>query len=445
MKRYKRVFILLGVLVILVAAAFGVSHMRQRREAIRTFGETFLAIPSDTVTALDWTNGDTSLAFRKDGTWHWTEDEAFPVDQQKLSKLLAPFEDMAAAFVIDDVTDYGQYGLDDPACTIHLTAGETVTTVKLGAYSSLDQQRYVDIGDGRVYLAADDPMDAYDVELAGLIEHDAIPALDPAAFTASGEVELSARYTEDGDSYCDEDRYFTPDGLPMDTDLVRAWLDRLEGLTLTDYVTYNATAEELASWGLDSPSLTLAFTQKDGETVTISLSELVPPEDSGEETTAYIRVGDSPLVYALSPDDYALLARCGYDDLRHRELVTAPFDTVTGLTVTLEGESRAFEKGENSDGETVWTLDGQETPMTSLEAAIEALSAHEFTDQEPSGKLEIALTLNFDSEAHPTLTLELYRLDGSLCTAKVNGQTVATVSRSTVVTLIEAVNALVLG
>ncbi len=445
MKRYKRVFILLGVLVIVVAAAFAVSHMRERREAIKTSGETFLAVPADSVTALDWTNGDTSLAFHKEDNWLWDGDGAFPVDQEKIAKLLAPFESMAAAFVIDDVTDYGQYGLEEPACTVHLTQGETETTVKLGSYSALDEQRYVDIGDGKVYLVADDPLDDYGVELSDLIRHDTIPALDPASFTATGAAEMSATYNEEGDSYCPEDVYFTADGLPLDTDRVEDWLDRFESLTLTDYVTYNATDEELDEYGLAEPDLTVTVTPKEGDTLTLALSQIVPPEDSGEETKAYLRVGESKLVYSLDPDTYTLLSQCGYDDLRHRELVTAPFETVTGLTVTLEGESYDFEKSENSDGETVWTLNGQETSFSSLEAAVEALSAHGFTDQEPAGKLEIGLTLRLSDEAHPTLTLELYRLDGSLCTAKVNGETAATVSRSTVVTLIEAVNSIVLG
>ncbi len=445
MKRYKRVLILLGVLVVVVAAALAVSQIKERKEAIKTSGETFLAIPADSVTALAWTRGDADFAFNKMDGWRWDDDEAFPVDQDKVAKLLAPFENMTAAFVIDDVTDYGQYGLEEPECTVRLTAGETETTVKLGAYSALDEQRYVDIGDGKVYLVADDPLDDYDVELTDLIQNDRIPALDPSSFTVSGAAELSATYTEEGDSYCAEDVYFTADGLPMDTDRVETWLDRFASLPLTDYVTYNATPEELAAYGLDEPDLTVSLTQKEGETLTLEFSQLVPPEDSGEETKAYVRVNGSQIVYSLSPDNYTLLTQCGYDDLRHRELVTAPFDTVTGLTVTLEEKTYAFEKGENGDGETVWTLDGQEKAFTSLEAAVEALSAHSFTTEEPSGRLEIALTLRLSDEAHPTLTLELYRLDGSLCTAKVNGETVAAVSRSTVVTLIEAVNSLVLG
>ena len=42
----------------------------------------------------------------------------------------------------------------------------------------MDSQRYMDIGDGNVYLAVSDPLDAYDVELEDLIANDDVPYFD---------------------------------------------------------------------------------------------------------------------------------------------------------------------------------------------------------------------------------------------------------------------------
>lgn len=445
MKRYKRVLILLGVLVVVIAAALAVSHIQERKEAIKTSGETFLAVSPDSVTALDWTNGDTSLAFHKGDGWLWDDDEAFPVNQEEIAKLLAPFEDMAAAFVIDDVTDYGQYGLEEPECTIHLTYGEAETTVKLGSYSALDEERYVDIGDGKVYLVSDDPMDDYDVELSDLINHDKIPALDPASFTVSGAVELSATYNEDGDSYCAGDVYFTQDGLPLDTGRVEDWLDRFESLSLKDYVTYNVTDEELAAYGLMEPDLTVTVTPKEGDPMTFELSEVIPEgAESEEETKAYIRFNGSRIIYAIAPGDYMMISQAAYDDLRHRELFTPEFESVTAIDVTLEGVAYPFVLTENEEGDSVWTYSGVEIEISGVRSALTALTASSFTDEEPTGQEEISLTLHLTDEAHSELTITLYRLNGSLCSASVNAQPVCTVSRSLVVDLIEAVNAIVL-
>ena len=51
----------------------------------------------------------------------YDEDEAFPVDEEKMNALLETFQAFGAAFIIHDVTDFAQYGLDDPVCTIDLT------------------------------------------------------------------------------------------------------------------------------------------------------------------------------------------------------------------------------------------------------------------------------------------------------------------------------------
>lgn len=446
MKRYNRVLILVAVLAVAVAAAVTASKIQEKKEEIRTSGEPFLTVSPDTVTALSFHHGDTGLAFHKGDTWLWDDDEAFPVDQDKMAKLLSDFDGMAAAFIIDDVEDYAQYGLAEPECTVELTAGDASCTVKMGAYSALDQQRYVDIGDGKVYLVADDPVEDFEVELSDLIANDSIPVLAPASFSVSGAAELDAKYDEEGDSCCAEDVYFTDTGLPLDTGLVNDWLDRFETLTLTDYVTYNATEEELASCGLDSPGLTVKITQQEGDPLTLELSRITPEDaESEEDARAYIRVNGSPIVYSIAPTDYDLISAASYDDLRHRELFTADFAAVTSLDVTLEGETHTFTLGEDENGQSVWTYNGETFDMSAIETAVTALSATSFSGEEPTGQQEIALTIHLSDENHPELALTLYRRDGSTCAAVVNGQPVGALPRSSVIDLTEAVNAVVLG
>lgn len=79
------------------------------------------------------------------------------------------------SFIIEDVEDYGQYGLEKPVCTIDLEAGEESWQIQLGDYSKMDSKRYVSIGDGNVYLVNSDPMDLFDTTLNALIANDQIP------------------------------------------------------------------------------------------------------------------------------------------------------------------------------------------------------------------------------------------------------------------------------
>ena len=74
------------------------------------------------MTALSWETGTENLLFHKEEMWTYDEDAAFPVDEEKIGELLEIFEEFGVSFVIEDVEDYGQYGLDDPEGTIRLEA-----------------------------------------------------------------------------------------------------------------------------------------------------------------------------------------------------------------------------------------------------------------------------------------------------------------------------------
>ena len=179
MKRAKRLYILLGVLAVLSVAAIAVIQREEHKEKIKDSGEIILQIPYEGVTALSWENESESLSFHKgeDGVWTYDEDEKFPVSEEKIKELLEPFEEFAAAFVIEEVEDYSQYGLNDPVCTIHLENGEQELEIKLGNFSNMDSQRYVSIGDGKAYLVKDDPLNYFDAVLKDMLKQDEIPEI----------------------------------------------------------------------------------------------------------------------------------------------------------------------------------------------------------------------------------------------------------------------------
>ena len=392
------------------------------------------------------------------------------VDEEKIDELLAQFEDFAAAFVIDDVEDYEQYGLDEPVCTISITVGEESYTVELGDFSKMDEQRYVSIGDGKAYLVSHNPLDEFGAVLRDMILDDTIPEFDTAkqiAFT--GTENYTITYDEDGTSICADDVYFT-DGKPLDTDNVNEWLTALMGLGLTDYVSYNVTDEELQTFGLDESDLTITLdysnsdedgTETDFGTLVLHLSQnpeelaayekaLANEEDELPDVTCYARVGDSQIVYSITQTEFDKLTAVSYDTLRHQKLFTADFDTVTSMDVTLEGETYTFTYNppadeDSEDVEGMWAYDGAEFDVYDLRTALRSLTAVSFTDETPTGQEEISLVIHLDNEDFPTFTLTLYRYDGENCLAAVDGDPAALVSRAQTVDLVEAVRARTLG
>ena len=472
MKRSKRLCILLGVLAVACVATFALSRYQAKKEQIQTNGEVVLEIPVDSVQALSWEYDGETLSFHKDDKWIYDEDEAFPVDGEKIEGLLNQFSAIGAAFTIENPEDLSPYGLSDPTCSITITTDEETYTILLGGYSTMDSQRYVSIGDGNVYLVADDPLDDFDIGLRDLLDPDDIPAFDQVSeitFTGSENYQIFYEAYEDGSArtYCADDVYFVQqeDGtLPLDTDKVNSYLQTIRYLDLSDYVTYNVTDEELAQYGLDDPQLTIQvdYTEEneDGDEVsdTFTLhisrdpeelakaeaSESEDEEDTEEEITAYARVGDSPIVYRLYSESYSSLMRASCDDLRHAELFTADFADITQIDVSLEGTDYTITTDGSGDDRTYAYLE-TEVEIDDFRSALESLQADSFTDEAPAQKEEISLTLHLDNEAFPTVEISLYRYDGSSCLAVVDGVPTALVERSQVVDLVEAVNAIVLN
>lgn len=469
MKRLKRLYALVGVLIAVSVIAFAVSKYEERKEEIRSAGEVVLEIDPDGVTSLAWENETASLAFHKDETWLYDDDEAFPVSEDTITEFLSAFEAMSASFIIENAEDLSQYGLDDPVCTVTVGTDDTTHTITLGGFSKLDEERYVSTGDGNVYLVADDPYEVFDAELSEVIENDEAPSFDEvSAVTVSGVDDYTVTYTEDGGSYREEDVYFA-DSLAMDTEKVDSYLSGISALDLTTYVTYNVTDDELADFGLDSPELVVSvdYTSEDenGDEVsgTFVLSVSRDPDELAaaaeadeaeeaasdssqeeEEITAFARVGESQIVYQITGSEYESLMAATRDDLRHADVFPADFADVSQLDVTLEDETYTI-TADTSGDETVYTLGGEEIDAGDLESAVEALEANSFTDEAATGKLEIAFTATLSLDGSPSVTVELYRYDGESCLAVVDGEPLALIPRSDAVDLIEAVNAIVLN
>ena len=475
MKRAKRIYLLLGVLAAVCVAAFAVLKYEEHKELIQNTDEIILEVDPGTVDTLSWEYEGETLAFHRDEEEHWNYDgdEAFPVDDEKIADLLAQFEAFGAAFIIEEVTDFGQYGLDEPVCTINLAAGEESWEILVGDYSAMDEQRYVSIGDGNVYLVQGDPVDTFDAELKDLIKNDEIPDFDRAdSIQFTGEDSYQVVYQEDsGAARSEDDVYFKEEGgalLPLDTGLVNSYFSSIRSLSLTDYVTYNDTEEELASYGLDNPELTVTvnYVAEDEEgaettgTFTLSISrdpaELSAAadssadaegedaeEESADDITAYLRVDESPIVYQITGYSYQDLMAASYDDLRHQAVLTADFEDVTGIGITLEDTQYQITT-EGTGEDKVFSYAGEELDTGDLQSALEGLVASSFTQESPTQKEEIALTVYLDSETCPQVEIALYRYDGEQCLAVVDGEPVSLVPRSAVVDLIEAINAIVL-
>lgn len=470
MRRSKKIYILLCILAITAIATYAVKQYEEHKEKIRNSEEIILQIPKDSVKSLSWEykseDKKESFAFHKDDKWVYDEDELFPVDEEKINDLLDLFEEFRASFEIEDVDDYGQYGLDDPICTINLTTDEKSYKILVGDYSIMDSQRYVSIGDGKVYLVKEDPMEHYEIVLSDLIDHDKTPIFNNnvTKIQFKGTENYNVVYEKDSNkSYNVDDVYFAKiDGkeLPLDTTRVNSYLSRISQLNLKDYVTYKATDEDLIKYGLDKPELTVTIdytTKKDNEekTNTFVLKISRDPEEKNnienkdedskdEKITAYVRVGDSKIIYKISSDKYKNLMDASYNSLRHTEAFYGDFDDIKQIDISLEGVTYTI-TSEEKDDKKIYYYKDKEIDTTDLRTALRNLKAESFTDERPTQKKEIGLKLYLDNEKFPEIKIELYRYDGTNCLAVIDGEPTSLIKRSKVVDLIESIHAIVLN
>lgn len=453
MSKKKNIYILLSILVVVGIATVIVSNISLKKEKIKTSGEVVLEINPSDVTNLSWTIDDNTLSFSKDESFIYDDDTSFPLDNTKIVDLLGIFKSFSSSFVIEEVTDYSQYGLDKPLCTINIETTNKTYTIKLGNMSKMDEQRYVDIGDGNVYLAVSDPYDSYNVELSSLILNDEIPSMkEVTSITFKG----NENYTitkQDGISLCEDDMYFT-NGKALDNDLLDSYISIIKNLSLYDCVTYNVSEEELIEYGLDNPELeiSLNYTSREGEeNQSISLyvssnkeqletyNNTLDEDKNINSVTRYIRVNNSKIIYTITSSTYDTLTSNAYNDLRHQEIFMGDFDSISSIDVTLENNNYRFIKNDDT-----YMYDDEKIEITTLQNAITSLNADSFTNDVSTGQKEVSITLNLDNENYPTYKMDFYRYDGNKCLVYINDKPYAYVKRSAVVDIIEAINQIVL-
>ena len=468
MKRSKKIGILSGLLCCISLAAFGVSRYEEQKEIIKNSDEIILEVAGEEVKTLSWDCSTGSFAFHKDenGVWLYDTDEAFPVDDEKIWGMLEQFQEFGVSFIIEGVEDWEQYGLNDPVCTIHMeTEGETYE-ILLGDYSVMDSERYISIGDGNAYLVKNDPLESFEIQISDVIRHDEIPELkDVTQLQSSGEKSEHIFYEEDSTAtYYVGDVYFMERGedyQPLDTDRVDDYLDTVRSLNLKDYVDYDASEDDLAQYGLDTPVLSLSIdytttgegTEKEieenfvlniGRDPTEQEKENTEgEEESDEDVMAYARIGESKIIYQITSEEYRKLMDLSYDSLRHQEIFWADFSDMYQLDILLEGETYTITSEMEDDKRTYYYQD-EELEMAPIRSAVRGLKAGSFTDEQPDQKEEISLTIYLDNENYPEVQIQLYRYNGNDCIAVVDGKPIAFVERTYVVDLIEAVNSIVL-
>ena len=457
MKRTKRLKLLCIALVAIIAGTFAVTRIQSYSEKIKTGGGTILDLSASEVNTISWDGSSDTLSFHKsEDEWIYDEDEDFPVNDNSVNGLIADFADFDVSFTIEDADDLSQYGLDDPVCTINISTDDEDYEIKLGSYSNMDEQRYVSIGDGNVYLASSDPYDDFNIDIESLMADDDIPYSfgDEVTVKFEGAYTYGFEYVEDNTyTACSDDMYFTTaKHLALDTDKVTTYLNNISYVGLGSCMTYSATDEDKEKYGLANPDLrvTINYVDSDEEEQTFAFSigrkvadRDIELDEIDSSIEAYIQIEGSDIIYEITGSDMANILAGTYADLRHDEIFTSDTENVSKFVVEIDGSKYTF-NNKGSKKKQKWYLDDEEVEAEQILTTLQDITADEYTRTADCGKEEMSITIYSDNDNTSKIKYEFYRNDGDTCIVKINGKINCTVERSQVVDLIEAVNELIL-
>lgn len=481
MKRGRTLLILCAVLVLcvggyLIAASVTVTPGEDAQEA-----ETYevFALNEEDVFSIKWQYAGEDIRLEKAGdSWQYAGDASFPLVQSYPQAMLREAAAVTSSQKIEEPEDLSEYGLDTPILAIALTTaqGET-TSYEIGNQNALTEEYYLLLnGDvSTIWTISSALVDAFSYGLYDMIQVEMLPEIgDVQAVTverADGTLQLAYIEDNDGLTYTNAYHWFLTEGDSYQALATSKVMELYEAFTQAEWlscVTYNATDEELAGYRLDDPVVTASVVylpaaehshaeeadESDDETPQEAQTFTLLLGDYASDTYCYARLPGSAMVYLVDASIIDSLLYAGYDSLRPDDVCPLDWDTVTGFDVTVDGVTRTVlyegtETTTDEEGATAavyrYSTDGQALDGTSVRNALGQISRMTAIDtaEGASGRGELlSFTFRRDAERDQEIVLTFHQYNSTYDLVEFNGEKRLLVTRSSVTSLMNAVEAL---
>ena len=315
--RGAKLSMLTGCLVLVMGGYLLTAKMVERAEEKEAEASQipFVSADAESLTTLTWScEGETYALQRNDeGSWEWTEDEEFPVNQTTVSYMEYALSEISATRALTGVTDFAQYGLDEPQSVISFAASDgTTVQILTGDYNDVSSEYYAQIaGEDTVYLVSGDYMEDFQYTMEDLLQTESLPIY---------EADTELRVTENGkttvydltesaeETDSDSDAEEEDSGEDTDTASAQDIADGVRGLNFETCVNYKAKKADLAAYGLDEPQRSFTIkgkqTAEDGSEETLQFTLQV---GSKTGSSYYVRLKGSRMIYTVSAEEIEAL------------------------------------------------------------------------------------------------------------------------------------------
>lgn len=286
MKKKKKLIGLLSALVVLIlltAAYFCLKNYNKEQEAESETEDTSVAVTSieeTDITGFTYTLDKEKLEFKKeDDNWHYTQDENFPVDQDKMKTLLDNFKDIKAVRDLGQLENLEDYGLKEPQNTITVTSNNGVETVfYIGNENETTGDYYMYMNNPEhIYTVSSTFANAFNGKLYDLVVDSSFPSITSNSIIKAVIDQQDNQLTLES-SRDDSATWSVTDSKNQkkeaDGTKSNQLLSNVTSLNFTDYIDYNC--KDLEQYGLKDPSAVI--------TLDYTVTSEVPAESDSTET-----------------------------------------------------------------------------------------------------------------------------------------------------------------
>lgn len=169
MKRSKKILILSVIFILVIVAYMGtVKLTSQDGKDIKNASITVKEIDPSSISQISWERDSKSITLiNTNGTWTFTGDETFPLDQSYPSSMVSAIANLKASRVMDETEELKEYGLDSPYCKITILLKDgTQTTYSIGDMNEVTSEYYLMINEEKaVYMIDKTLKSAFDYSL----------------------------------------------------------------------------------------------------------------------------------------------------------------------------------------------------------------------------------------------------------------------------------------
>ena len=390
------------------------------------------------------------ITFRKkDDLWVKSDDEAFPVSQDTLNNAAGMLGDLKAERVLKDVDDLSEYGLDSPVNTIVFkTKDGEETTIKVGAENESVSQYYVkkNEDDKTVYLVANASLTPFMNSLYDYAEAGTFPEISSEnikAIQVEGETSYSLSADENGVWYVSDGE----NQEKADSAKATSAASSFSTLEYASFVNYNASEEEMESYGLNKPYANIMLdyeeevSKKETDNLEVEEKESEEAENTeekqgetgeekeeepemadknlvihvgseAEEGARYVSVDDSKEVYTMSDETLSTFLNKDDSDFWDMNVSYVSINDIEGVEIIYKGETKTI----NVSRETSKDEDGNETESLAYEMDGKELDSTKFNTfynkvSNMTAQKRVADDTTLDAE--PEMEIVLRKTDGT--------------------------------